>query len=243
MRKATLLFVTLVYSLIASAQVAVSNSKESPKWIVIPSESIDFYFQDTVNLPMPAYEFVASREMAYQKLNTFFQATLPKRLQFYVWTDPKLAERLLGIPLGFSSAQNCVCNVLSNQTRGHEITHVLSYWAWGEPRVEKTLFIDEGLATAFNLRRGVDFLEEVRAPLKASGYKSILEVWESSAIINANLLYPAGGAFMQYAFKKLPKTDFQALVKYQTITHTKSVLGQERFKAFIADFDKLVGLK
>lgn len=242
MRCACLLLVVFGYSGTLRAQGPIDTLPVFPAWIVLRSASIDFCFQDTVNLSAPVRRYMTRHEEAYGILSEIFEPKLPSRLRYYVWTDRTLAYRLLGKPLGFASPARCVCNIHPRQTRGHEMTHVFSHWAWGTPPRKKTRFVNEGLATAFDLsmrQAGVG----VRDSLMAAGYRSILDLWEGDWQARETVLYPAAAAFIIHLRDNLTAAEFQELVKEQTIGHMRKVLGKKRLRKLVSDFDRIIGLE
>lgn len=237
-----LFFLALVFSFNSSFLLAADSVARFPEWIKISGVNMDFYFQDTVNLQMPAEAFVFTRDHSYQFINRRFDAQLPKRLAFYVWTDPALAKQLLGHSLGFSDPKNCVCHVLPRQSRGHEITHVLSYWAWGFLPRNRTRFINEGLAVAFDLNK-VDRDSIAREALRGSGYSSVLEIWKADKSVPERVLYPVAGAFVTFLMRNADPPAFREVVKEQTISHIEQTIGKERFWQLIHEFDVRMGLQ
>lgn len=224
------------------AQDDSATKNEMPQWILVRSRNIDFYFQDTIRLPISARRYMSRHEEAYQILSEIFEPKLPCRLTYYVWTDGVLARRILGSPLGFANPTKCLCNVHPRQTLGHEMTHVLSYWAWGIPPRKRTRFVNEGLATAFDLNTRI-LGEGVGDSLKGADYKSIIELWEKDGHAKATILYPAAAAFVMHLRNNITPAEFQALIKEQTIKHTRRLLGKKRFKRLVEEFDRIAGLR
>jgi hypothetical protein len=208
------------------------------KWMTIERSNIIYYFQGTgVNA---ASIYTDLHEDAYDTLNSVFKAQIPQKLRFFVWTNWEQAEQLLGYSLGFAVPWECVCNVMANQTLGHEMTHVLSFWADGILPTRHTKFINEGVAVAFDLsgRNRIDMAKEA---VKGKNIHSVAEVWADNSTAD-EILYPLGGAFVDFLFKKGQREKFDALLKYQTIEDAEYIYGKEQLDALIAEFNGLVGL-
>ena len=219
--------------------VSYTENDSEPKWIKIEKEHITYNFQDTAGMRLFPFEFMKQHEEAYEKINKTFQAKLPRKLVFYVWTDAYLAKKLLHRDLGFTDPINCICNVRIDQTVGHEMTHALSYWGWGTPPANGTQFINEGVAVAFD-QEGYDRYEKAMKSVEGQGYHSVLDIWKET---RSDLAYPVGGAFVGYLFEKSTPAQFKSVIKDQTIDNAEKVYGLVAFNALIADFNKKIGLQ
>ena len=212
-----------------------------PEWVIIEGENITYEFQDTAYQQKFALNYIEAHEKAYKQLNEIFQAKLPSKLKMYIWNDPDLAKRLLGQQLGFTVPGKCVCNVARGQTVGHEMTHALSYWAWGVEPTSRSRYINEGVAVAFDLNTN-DKFERARNAIAGKNYHSSLDIWGDD---NANemVLYPVGGAFMLYVYQTCSLNKFKSLVKNQTIKEARKIFGDDDFDKMILDFDKKIGFQ
>jgi len=217
------------------------NGDEFPKWITIESENIIYHFQDTFDLGLFMNRYIKEHDSAYLRINKIFQAALPQKLVFYVWNNLQLAKKLLGRDLGFTEPQQCICEVHQWQTIGHEMTHALSYWGWGITPIEMTRLINEGVAVAFHLS-GRNKYQVARKALEGKGYHSILEIWNDDQNISADIIYPIGGAFLTYLYRKSTPEQFKELIKNQTIESAKNIYGEEQFNKIIEDFDNMMEL-
>ena len=213
---------------------------EQPNWIKVESDHILFCFQDTINWTENMNTYIEAHERAYKKLAEIFHPALPRKLLLYVWTDKTLAEKLLHQPLGFTDPGKCICNVHRNQTVGHEMTHALSYWGWGEEPKARTRFVNEGVAVAFDLD-DADKTERAKAAVAGKNLHSILEIWEDEAA-DANLLYPVAGAFFQYLYRLSTPEQFKRWMKNQDVADVKRTFGADEFAKIIADFNRQIGL-
>jgi len=209
-------------------------------WVTIQSEHFIFHFQDTAAIRSMA-RFINSHEDAFVRNNKIFQAQLPKKIDYYVWSDATAARRILGAPLGFTVPDLALCNVRTNQTVGHELTHVLSHWGWGLPVQHKSRLINEGVAVCFD--GGVRDKDELAATvLKGQPYKSILEIWNNDAEIPEEILYPVAGAFLGWLHHMLSPEEFRSLIKNQTPAQLQQLAG-DRYAQLIADFNALIGFR
>lgn len=223
------------------AQNILDYSSLEPHWVIIEGKYLTYYFQDTVNISEKVKRYIQLHEEAYVKINETFKAILPNKIVFYVWNDRVLAKQLLHQELGFTNPETCTINVDINQTIGHEITHALSYWGWGYRPENRTSLINEGVAVAFDQNR-VDKNEIARKAVTGKNIHSILDVWEN-VHMDENIIYPLGGAFVHYLYTRCTPKQFEKIIKDQTISNARKVLGKQDFDMLIKDFDIQMGFQ
>lgn len=217
------------------------DSMAKLKWITIEGEYINFNFEDTAGWGGDVAAYISEHEQAYAQLNKIFRAKLPQKLTFYVWVDMARAEAILGARLGFTDPHRCICYVHPRQTKGHEMMHALSHWAWGKPVKYKTKFISEGTSVAFDLRN-ISRVNEAKKALEGQQVKSITEIWERADKYNDDVVYGVGGAFVEYLYERSSKKQFQELVKCQSIECARITYGYTELNALIKEFDNILGL-
>jgi tetratricopeptide (TPR) repeat protein len=219
------------------------NLNTIPNWVVMEGAHIKYFFEDTFGISYLVQKFIARHEQAFDTLNTVFEAKLPVKITYYVWLSEERARRVLHCgPLGFATPENYTVNTRINQTVGHEMTHVLSYWAWGSVPVNTSKFIDEGVASAFNLD-GMDKIAKARRAVEGKNLNSVLNIWEEGTAASEDLIYPVGGAFLQFLYRNGSFSDFKKLIKDQTIPAAKEIYGKQKLSDLVQQFDKLIGLK
>lgn len=218
-------------------------SKEEPNWTVIESEHMIFNFQDTTGWGPAVNTFMKKHDSAYVVNNETFHAVLPKKITYKVWNDKGMAKRVTGRELGFTRPGQCLSHVSRNQSIGHEITHTLSYWGWGQKQVGYAKFISEGAAVAFNLTGNEqEKYAEAKAILHGSSFHSVLDIWDNDKT-DEKILYPVGGAFVTFLNTKCSAEEFKIIVLYQTSSSARNMLGEERFNKVIKEFNELMGLQ
>ena len=210
-------------------------------WMTIERNHISYYFQGTGIKGASIYTDMY--EGAYEKLDPLFNAKLPQKLRFFVWTDLVAAEQILGLPLSFAVGSQCVCHVKMNQSTGHEMTHILSYWSGGTPRETYSRLVSEGVAVAFDLG-GDDKMLAAKSVLATQSIHSITDLWSGSyQMAPEEIFYPIAGAFMDFLYKKQMPGQFNALIKRQTQEDAEDIYGKEQLSALIAEFNTLAGIK
>lgn len=212
-----------------------------PQWVTIESRNIVYKFQDTTLWYQNIHEYMMEHDLAYFKLSTAFQTILPQKMIMYVWNDGKLAEKVLGKSLGFASPETFTCNVHYEQTVGHEMAHILSYWGWGTATKNRTRFINEGVAVAFDQTKRNRY-KIAKNVLAGKNIHSVLDVWKDSLNQYASVLYPLAGAFVTYLSKISTLEQFKSIVKDQTIENAEQTYGKSRFGEMIAVFNSKIGL-
>ena len=73
---------------------------------------------------------------------------MPKKIDFFVWTSREDAKKLMNAKLGFAKPSFCVVHSHYQQTKGHEMTHVIANYT--SKISNKTRFINEGTAVCFD---------------------------------------------------------------------------------------------
>lgn len=211
------------------------------QWMAMERQYIDYYFQGTGEEGATLYTDL--HEEAYAKLLPVFEPVLPRKLRFFVWTDWEDARQRLGGFPGFANSIECVCHVRANQTLGHEMAHIMSYWAWGTQPNTYSKFINEGVAVAFDLREDDDRIKIAKEALEEFSLNTIRDLWlDTQETAPDDLLYPVGGAWIDYLYKLNESEKFKALVKNQAIEDAENIYGKERLDELIADFDRRLGL-
>jgi len=61
-------------------------------WEIIETENIRFHFQKSKRLKNKEL-FIKNREAAYVEINIFFNAKPYKKIDFFVWDNPKKATK------------------------------------------------------------------------------------------------------------------------------------------------------
>ena len=210
-------------------------------WAVVEKPNIIYYFQDFNAQSYYALEYIDKHEVTYVTLSAVFTPKLPKKLRFFIWSDAALAEKLLGMPLGFTVSAQCVCHVRPTQSLGHEMTHALSYWSGGKPFTGGySRFINEGLAVAFDLRT-VNRIDEAKSYTAGENIQSVADVWSGSYQVSDDALYSLGGAFMDFMYKQNLPSQFNALIKDQSIQSAENIYGKNRLDSLIANFNSQMG--
>lgn len=211
-------------------------------WMTIERNNIIYYFQGTGVKGASIYTDM--HEEAYDKLIPIFNPQLPRKLRFFVWTDWASAIKLFNKPEwvgGFALVEECVCHQRADIPLGHEMTHVLSYWAWGIQLNTYSRFINEGIAETFEQTES-DKIVIAKKALEGKNIHSVLDVWQNDESTDHEILYPVAGAFVEFLYEKNMPGKFKLLVKNQRIEDAENIYGKEQFDAFIAEFDNLVGL-
>ena len=212
-----------------------------PDWVVMKGTHITYKFQDTNGISNIVWVFISKHEAAYEQLSKIFEPKLPAKPVMHVWNDREIAHEILHKQLGFANPPNCFCHLYRNQTVGHEMAHILSYWSWGAPNSGASRFINEGIGVCFDLE-GNDKYAAARRMIGKERIKSVLDIWENEKKYDADLLYPVAGAFVAYLQKNSTVEEFKKVVKLQTLDEVKVLYG-EKFNKLITDFNLLMGVK
>jgi hypothetical protein len=217
-----------------------SNARESAKYLlvelglgdyysdfeVVESEHIIFHFQPNSIVP-DKEQFIESREKAFQKISEFFGVKIPKKIDFIVWNSNEDAKKI-GIKfLGYASPKFCVIHSRSNQTRGHEITHVITHYLSNDQI--KTRFINEGTAVWCDLSNNnrLEIIKKQKETDSTQVIVSIKEAWANPRAFPEWVYYPLAGEFVNRLLVKWGKDKLIQLLGNQTYENALLIYGEE----------------
>ena len=200
-------------------------------WKIVETENITFHFPPTLSEEKTS-SLVASRQQAFEEINVFFEATLPKKIDFFVWDQQSNFNLHLRNKLGFTNPAFCISHNKLNQSPGHEIAHNISHWR--KNNAVKTRFINEGIGVYFDQNKN----DKVRSAqeVSLSARFSVKNLWTAESDAPESLLYPVAGAFVEYLIQ-YDKEKFLELAENQTYENAKKIYG-EKLDKLIDDFTK-----
>lgn len=199
-------------------------------WEVVETENITFHIQHNHQLE-DINNYCSAREDAFKENNTFFNASPYKKIDFYVWSDFEEGKKVLGEEIGFANPDLCIINSKVNQTKGHEITHILC--DFGINPSKKNRLINEGVAVAFDLTNRNRL--ELAKSINQDNF-SIKDLMNEPFKFPENVVYPIGGALIEYLMEKKDKELIKRLLKEQTYDVLLDAYGIE----IIEEFDQKI---
>lgn len=192
-------------------------------WKTQESENIRFHFQKMDDAEMGKY--VISREDALREINEFFNTELPKKIDFFVWESREDAKKILRADLGFADPNYCVIHSYFKQTRGHELTHVISNYLAKD--IVKTGLINEGTSVCFDLTNQ-DKDAIVKGWIEKNEKKiDIKNIWMNWQDFPHELSYPLAGIFVKNLIDTFGKEKFLTFFVDQRYENAKNVFGDE----------------
>ena len=201
-------------------------------WMTIKTEHFVFYIQPDTKITDPE-RFIEEREDAFTKINSYFESTVPKKIDYFFWNSDRDAQNV-GIPeLGYAKPEYCLIHSLYDQSVGHEMTHVITHHLTRNPK--KISLINEGTAVHFD-QTGLDKLEIAKNRLGNQNI-SMLELWENWEMQPPNISYPLAGAFVKHLLEKGGKEKFIELLKDQSFDNAALIYG-EKLGDIISEFEK-----
>lgn len=200
-------------------------------WKIVESDNFRFHFQNMSDSDIKNY--VSSREEAFQNINKFFNSILPKKIDFFVWESKEDAKNLLKANLGFADPGFCNVHSHYQQTKGHEMTHVISNYT--AKIINKTRFINEGTAVYFDMTNRDKITSAKSAIEEKDVIIDIKSMWQNKNIEEA-VLYPVAGAFVEYLIVHGGKNNFLELFKNQTLENAYKIYG-DTLNNWISDFE------
>ncbi|OUJ74778.1 tetratricopeptide repeat protein [Hymenobacter crusticola] len=197
-------------------------------WKLIETAHFRFHVQAPENLGVAPEAYAAAHEQAFETENRFFRATLPRKIEYYVWDERAAAIQVLSQNLGFTVPELLTTHAVKNQTKGHETAHMLV--AYGLRPSPQSRLINEGIAVCFD-QTSRNRLQEARQA--TGGTVDIWKMWEQPQSYSDEQLYPVGGALLEYLLAHSSEADVKQLLREQT-----PQLGRKLFSKQIAEFEK-----
>ena len=177
-----------------------------------------FHFQNNSD---KVKEIAIRKELAFEKINSFFKAKLPKKIDYFVWLDEQNAQNILKKPLAFTDPGLSLTHTTEKHTIGHEMTHTIAYFATIPLKSNK--LISEGVCVYFDLsnRNNVETLKKL-------GFKSSIKaIWENKTTVSNDILYPLGGELVKRLIKKFGREKFLTLLANQTYQNARKIYGSD----------------
>lgn len=224
MRVAALLLLTLV-----TARADAAAEQTFTGWSTVETEHVRLHVPPDTSVEPQA--FAKRLQEAFDELQRFFAVTLPGRIEFYAWNEGADVRRILGRPVGFAEPEQLLIHAAVNQTRGHELAHVLAYHA-AKP-AQTSRFLEEGTAVAFDLS-GRDRVAAAQAAAKRVGARPpvIASLWSRGGSLPEDVVYPIAGAFVEHLVRGGGRERFLRLLARQTPEEARAIYGD--------DFDRMV---
>jgi tetratricopeptide (TPR) repeat protein len=205
-------------------------------WKTVETKHFIFHFPpETAVHDIDAY--TAHTESGFDTINAFFNSTLPKKIDFFVWNNNDEAQKAGLGPLAFAQPQYCIVHTSIWHTVGHEMAHVIAYYAVQHPI--RTGFISEGIGVCFNLN-SEDKFSVAREYLKDRGINDSIPIkyfWKDWRLFNDDELYAIAGAFVRYLIDTGGKEKFMRVLQNETYENAQSIYGNQ-LTTIISDFEK-----
>ncbi len=173
-----------------------------------PADNFDKYTHDRFTLYYPGNSVIGDtlqqwlnvRERAYANICDFLDVEQNRieNVTFYVFNDKKQGLKY-GKKLGFAVPGESEIYTLYNQTPGHELAHVVSYWI-NTKRIDSAL-INEGLAVLLD-QSGRNYNRITRHLLSTE----VISPGELTSLLGDNFReikwgYPVGASFVDFLIK------------------------------------------
>lgn len=205
------------------------------KWKTVESTHFRFHFEDKGAIK-DIDNYTQKHEKAYETIFQYFKSRPFKKIDFFVWENAEEGKKRLGKNVGFANSSLCIINNLSNQTPGHEVTHILLDEALHP--ITKTSFINEGVATFFD-QTNRDRMEVARKSIDKKSIK-ILELWDNQNPENSDLNYTVGAAWIEFLEKKGTESQLKRLLTKQTSSVAREIYPD--LDVLIIEFEKELNL-
>ena len=189
-------------------------------WVTKETEHFIFHFQDTTTEDITIY--ISKKEEAFNEINSFFNSTLPKKIDYYVWVYPEQAKEILNHRLSFANPTLSCVHTQFHSPLGHEMTHIISYNA---TRIEyKNKIIIEGIAVYFDFSK-MDNINIIR--LRTKKPIQIIEVWKNPDSTAEYIQYYLGAELVSRLITTFGRKKFLKYFADQSYEHAVEVYGKK----------------
>lgn len=223
-------FLRLCQALNATANV-MSAAQESAlqlgydkfydSWTTRETAHFIFHIQDTAAMKN-VNQFLQWKEHAFDSISGFLHATLPKKIDYFVWADEAQGQRMLKNQLAFTESSLCLTHTGVHHTLGHEMTHSISYYA-AKPRHSAPLIM-EGICVYLDFSKTTD-ASVLRG--KGESIGSVTDVWKNNKKLGTDIIYPLGGELVRRLITAFGKEKFMQLLANQSYDNAKQLYGDK----------------
>lgn len=180
--------------------------------------------------------YLKERQNAFNYIREVFQATLPRKIDLYVWVSEEEAKKMGILRLSFARADLCSVYLKKNASIGHELTHVIC--RYGALDAYPNPFLMEGVAVSFDFT-GEDKFERAVYHMVRLGLKeplTIKEVWNNFWKVDSYISYPLSGSFMQFILQKWGVKRFREFFNKTGVKSFDKIVDSE-FKTIVSEFE------
>lgn len=204
------------------------------EWNMKETGNFKFYFPKNTEVK-DIYAFAKTRQEAFDSINTFFNAKLPKKIDFYVWNKTIDYDKKTKLKTGFAIPELAIVHTRYFQTIGHEMTHVISFFSVDNKH--RSAFINEGIATRFNLsdRNTMEMAKKARTKCDVP----IIQMWQRNDVfrsIDPVQSYSIAAAFIDKLLSVKGNETFMQLLANQTYENAMT-LYDNQLDAIIEEFE------
>lgn len=186
-------------------------------WKTVESTHFVFHFQ---NPGLDVAKFAQKKEQAFNQVNQFFKANLPKKIDYFVWSTDAEGSAMLKRSLAFTEPSLSITHTSAFHTLGHEMTHTISYFSAAVAKPHK--LISEGVCVYFDLSRRNNV-----SILKKSGSNiSIESIWKNDVIVSDGVIYPLGGELVKRLISRFGREKFLQLLNNQSYYNATKIYGK-----------------
>lgn len=192
-------------------------------WIKKETPHFIFHFQDTVSVA-DMNAFMQNKERAFGNINSFFNAALPKKIDYFVWRKAEEAKIFLNTEIiAFSIPHLCLTHTTyDHHTVGHEMTHSISYYS--TPSIRRNRLIAEGVCVYFDQSQN-DNMKRLKDNIKSP--ISVVSIWQNMAKAEDGIIYPLGGELVERLIEAFGREKFIAFLANQSYDNATKVFGSE----------------
>ncbi|RMG85535.1 MAG: hypothetical protein D6714_05795 [Bacteroidetes bacterium] len=207
-------------------------------WQTFETDHIIFHIENPEPLGDVA-KYIAERTKAFEEIQAFFGAKLPKKIDFFIWSDQLDGYRFLKQTPGFVLSEACLIHGFLFQPPGFGFSELLADYAVPEGVGKPSKFIRTGMRVYFDQTHR-NRVKSAKKAIKESGAEqpvNVRKLWQQPEGVNENVLENVAGAFVEILIEKGGEKSFLKLLGDPTYEAAKTIYG-DQLNAWIADIEK-----
>ena len=211
-------------------------------WTVKETENFIFRYRIGEGNQINLDEFALQREEALKIIQSIFDVSLLKKIDFFIWDSREEAHAQLQRHLGFAYSMYNVIHSSFDQTLGHEITHIITGYLYAQGKFDS--FINEGIAVLLD-QSNRNRLAHAKLCLEHCKIMNvrIVDIWNNLREFPQPVSYSIAALFMERLLTEYGQEKLIELIKNQSYEDACNIYGHDNFEKLINDIEKDLQMK
>jgi len=205
-------------------------------WTVKETENFFFRYRLGEGNKINLDEFAFQREEALKYIQSIFNVSLLKKIDFFIWDSREEAHKQLQRQLGFAYSMFNVIHSSFDQTLGHEITHIITGYLYTQGKFD--LFINEGIAVYLD-QSNRNRLAHARLCLSHCNIMNVkvMDVWKGLRDFPQPVSYAVAAVFIERLLNGYGQEKLIQLITNQSCEDANNIYGRDDFEKLICELE------